>query len=172
MGIVSGITGSKSVTSVNVNGEEQTQENDHVKELLLCLRPIRDGREIVDENLRFIPVSERLIGLEGAGCSNGEGKDLETLNPVTSGNIAHINNFKIAELCDGSSSTGSGLTDKDKQRPMKKRPPRTLSELSAQQEQAAKKARFADIVTTPGGTTTDTEKSVVESLILMSNKAN
>jgi len=171
MATVSGIKGSKSVTSGSVNGEEQTPENDHVKELLLCLRPIRDGRETVDENLRFIPVSKRSIGSEEAGCSKGEAKDTEKLTPVPSSNSVHSNTAKSADLCDGSSSTGIGSPDKGKQRPMKKRPPRSMAELSAQ-EQAAKKARLAGAVTTPGGRTTDTEKSVVESLMLMSNKAN
>ena len=48
------IVSSKASLSLDVSDEDPSSKGD-TKELLLCLRPIRDGEETVDESLRFIP---------------------------------------------------------------------------------------------------------------------
>ncbi len=134
----------------NINEVQQPdQEPAKIKELLLCLRPIRDGEERVSEDLRFIPKSQKNVTL------------------------VHVNNDpKKAEANAGSSlpiSSDDAIKYEDKKindssRPMKKR---QLS-LNSTGTDAGNNihASKKQAVERQGGD--DTEKSAVESLILMS----
>lgn len=61
--VVTSISSRKKNPYSEVNSDGQTSTNcsteDQVKELLLCLRPIQDGTEKVSEDLRFIPKSKK-----------------------------------------------------------------------------------------------------------------
>ena len=113
-------------------------QNDEIKELLLCLRPVRDGEETVDESLRFVRQSEsREAPVEGAATSTSPSTNATDSNSGESG---------------------------EAKRPMKKRPlaDQNLASVTGSEGEAnGKKAKTNN---------DETEKSVVESLILMSNK--
>jgi len=47
--------GKSTKSSFNLSEESLDTNKDEIKELLLCLRPIRDGEEKVSESLRFLP---------------------------------------------------------------------------------------------------------------------
>jgi PAS domain-containing protein len=116
---------SNATTSADASkwGDEDQGE---VKELLLCLRPIRDGEESVDESLRFVPP----------------------------------NNLEISEsnlLDSGDPSSAS-----ERNRPPKKRPIVSEPSSSSLSNDASKKRRVDGV---------ETEKSAVESLMLMGNHA-
>lgn len=82
----------ESSTDTSKAGEEDPK--DEIKELLLCLRPIRDGEEPVDESLRFVP-PKKVELLEFAGRT---------------------------ESSDPPSSASTSADGKAKSRPPKKRP--------------------------------------------------
>lgn len=103
----------------NSNNSESTSEDEQVKELLLCLRPIRDGKR-VENKMKFQPVKKEQESL-------GESDDVVNKKNVT-----------------------------NKIRPMKKRP------LPQPDLEKCKKAMVVK-------SESEAEKSVVESLILMSS---
>lgn len=173
--------GSKS--SSNSLDSSQPPTANEMKELLLCLRPIRDGEEKVGEELRFVPLRKR-IKLEGQGST--ELIAPSSVPPAISSSNVTISTKQTSNSRDdadsgGSSITGSGASSNNDgsrklQGPMKKR--MFLMEAgqkislkskdnpdSQQLKQAEKKRRIASL----HDQTTDTEKSVVESLMLMSS---
>lgn len=117
--------------------EDPSSSKDEVKELLLCLRPIRDGEERVDESLRFAPPKNVNLSFSSTG---------------------------LTDSADPSSSSTSVEGGKAKAaRPPKKRPivsEPSSSSLSNQSNE--KNPRLGEVVT---------EKSAVESLMLMGNNA-
>uniref|UniRef100_A0A7S4S3B8 Uncharacterized protein n=4 Tax=Ditylum brightwellii TaxID=49249 RepID=A0A7S4S3B8_9STRA len=191
--------------SNNNNGQDpqSAPQKEEVKELLLCLRPLRDGEEKVGEELRFIPVAKRAKLGEHATAvlSSSEGNTPATspippaavsssniggasVRPAMTTSMGHesANEGPSAESCPGSPGNF----------PMKKRPMKKRAYYSnggdnnnninteshhhshrQQQHHVHKKSR----VTPPSSESmgpehpTDTEKSVVESLMLMSNHA-
>ena len=141
------------------------EEKPKTKELLLCLRPIRDGEGKVDESLRFNPRSSlRSADSSPAPRSSPVTGELTSVaravsaisngDPYSSGN-----NSDTAEDVDG---TGTGEPRKC---PPKKRP-RPLQPKGT--GASAKRARVKEGATSSN----DAEKSVVESLMLMSNKSS
>ena len=136
-----------------------------IKELLLCLRPIRDG-EKVDEAFRFVPRKKALEkeqtttseqdGVVGVVSSSGNDEKAST-EKNSSGSTSNSG---------GGSNTNSAGTSSNKstpKRPPKKRPlPKPdCSGDDYHDELAKKKAKESPV------NATDTEKSVVESLMLM-----
>jgi hypothetical protein len=113
----------KRVNGTNtMNGSESTSDDDQVKELLLCLRPIRDGDNKVGSKFKFVP---------------GIKKEQEGV---------HHDDAIITQKVEMSKS-----------RPMKKRP------LPASDLRKCEKKPALD------NSGSEAEKSVVESLILMSS---
>ena len=113
------------------NGSEMasdTSQNEQVKELLLCLRPIRDGENKIGSKFKFIPTSK------------SQQDATKRANDATDG---HNLTAKSAET--------------SRSRPMKKRP------LPSSDFKDYKKKPPLD------KSGSEAEKSVVESLILMSN---
>ena len=134
-----------------------------VKELLLCLRPIRDGDK-VDDAYRFVPqkkmnvemdqTSTEKAGIAGVVSSSGSGgchnDDKTSMEKNSAGSRSTTN----------SAGTSSSSSPK---RPPKKRPlPRPDNESPGdnQNETTSRKK-------SKGSPSNDTEKSVVESLMLM-----
>lgn len=109
------------------------------KELLLCLRPTRDGTEKVSEDLRFFP--KKLKGPDNT--QEQEPNILAGANVDATTSSSYKSDLKISN---------------HKNRPMKKRPLPKEDVDSPAKDSLPKK----DII--------ETEKSVVESLMLMSNK--
>lgn len=77
-----GATSSKTATNNNKEQSESaetfaesTVEGCSSVELLLCLRPIRDGDEKVDEKLRFVPGASRrqIVSESSSGPGSGQG---------------------------------------------------------------------------------------------------
>jgi len=135
-----------------------------VKEVLLCLRPIRDGEKKVDESLRFVApqtASSEEVGLvEGqvsssSGAIDSSGPDKGSSDKTSSGDGSNTN------------STSSDPTDAPK-RPPKKRPMGS-NQTEDKSMVSGKKAKVAHSMTAHPAS--DTEKSVVESLMLM-NKSH
>jgi hypothetical protein len=119
---------------------------EEVMELLLCLRPIRDGEKKVDESLRFVaPKSVEQADAEGLVSSSSGDPNMP-----------------------GSSSGSGSVSNQDQpKRPAKKRPPQPPAEETTLQKKKKKKQK------TEGTNTSscDTEKSAVESLMQM-NKSS
>lgn len=124
---------------------------EEVMELLLCLRPIRDGEKKVDESLRFVSPNSA-----AQANFSKESHHVEVVVSSSSGDPT---------LPGGSLLSGSGSNQDQPKGPPKKRPPQSAGNEAAQQQ---KKKQKID-----GGehSSSDTEKSVVESLMLM-NKAS
>jgi hypothetical protein len=136
--------------------DEDVTMKDEIKELLLCLRPIRDGEETVDESLRLVP-SENIPEASDHGT-------ISDCDPYTS-------------TSNAGASKDPGSDRKVKRRPPKKRPVDSdpirsfitrpfITKLSSSSfrhgsdPMAVKKRRVQENAT---------EKSAVESLILMGN---
>ena len=157
---VVGTSNQKKQKAASSNSEEQLSptsisQRTQIKELLLCLRPIRDGVEKVSEDLRFVPNHKQGGIIEKKGSSNVE----------VNSNKAQNNSFK-PEAINTQSQAESNL---NRNRPMKKR------QLSVSQaDLSAKDKADENPAKRRGGIDSrddknDAEKSVVESLILMSS---
>lgn len=81
--VSSGRTQSARKESKDSKGQSSTDEDvamkDEIKELLLCLRPIRDGEETVDESLRFAP-SKNIPEVSDPGTINDYGPYTSTMS--------------------------------------------------------------------------------------------
>eukprot|EP00594_Rhizosolenia_setigera_P018611 CAMPEP_0178957728 /NCGR_PEP_ID=MMETSP0789-20121207/11110_1 /TAXON_ID=3005 /ORGANISM="Rhizosolenia setigera, Strain CCMP 1694" /LENGTH=608 /DNA_ID=CAMNT_0020640079 /DNA_START=185 /DNA_END=2011 /DNA_ORIENTATION=+ len=141
-----------------------SQQEDQVKELLLCLRPIREGEEKVSEELRFRPKKELKKFVNGNGTDNKQQKvkQDEEMNSGSApdGEPTAQSQTQQKQQQQTSNKTGSGVSAV--KRPMKKRP---LSET-----QKSSVSVSSSSVMKGDGVATDTEKSVVESLMFLSNK--
>jgi hypothetical protein len=137
----------ESSSDIAVNKEEE-------KELLLCLRPIRDGEKKVDESFRFISLNR----IHSENFPTDEPN--EGMVSSSSGDVIK------QEKSSGKSSTGSGSNNS---KDSAKRPPKKRV-LPAAEEEVAQKRKKKNA---SGGSknASDTEKSVVESLMLM-NKSS
>jgi hypothetical protein len=130
--------------------DEDVTTKDEIKELLLCLRPIRDGEEIVDEPLRFVPsrsipeVSDRATTTDSGPYNATTSSDSASNDPGSSGKVKHRPPKKRFIVSEDPSITkvSSSSLHPDSSTPVKKR-------------------RLQDDVT---------EKSAVESLILIGKK--
>lgn len=144
-------------SSSSNSSEEQQSANDssqnaQIKELLLCLRPIRDGVEKVSEDLRFVPSHKRryLVPLRGNKVDTNESG-----SSVDATSIPSI-------VKPGTITTKLQDDNVNERRPMKKRPLDDDSQLKCMGEVGSKKQAIER-------QDNDAEKSVVESLILMSS---
>jgi hypothetical protein len=145
------------------NGEtEAIAPKQEQKEVLLCLRPIRDGDK-VDESLRFAPLTMPLESL----------KDQLVSASVDGGNNLDdkADSDKASSNQSTSRASGSSSNDMNKKRPPKKRlllatSVGTFSGSNSNEEPSQKRTK-TDGKSKSSGNTSDTEKSVVESLMLM-----
>ena len=106
-GIVS--AGTKMSVSENSNGIDQAKSSSDVHELLLCFRPIRDGKEGVREELRFVP-PKKLAADDGeeqeqasADRSNTGSRSTEGVSSLTQ-SADQSNNTEDATNTSGSSA--------------------------------------------------------------------
>lgn len=129
------------------------------KELLLCLRPIRDGDGEVDESLRFSP--RRLEGsnspIPSSGLLTG---DAEACRAVSNADLSDSNGNADATIADDPGN--------DRKRPHKKRALPLQHPASSEPGTSTKRTK----VKQGPSSSDDTEQSVVESLMLMSHKSN
>ena len=114
------------------------------QELLLCLRPIRNSTKKVDESFRFIPPAKQVAS--SVDAVSGSDKDEKKVPKISS-------SLKQQEM--------------NKKRPPKKRLHSTNMDPSQQQQKRIK----AEAGTNQGPNASETEKSVVESLMLMNKSA-
>mmetsp|Transcript_13661 Transcript_13661/g.17226 ORF Transcript_13661/g.17226 Transcript_13661/m.17226 type:complete len:599 (-) Transcript_13661:214-2010(-) len=133
-------TTKKKENSVNTsNGSElasENSQNEQVKELLLCLRPIRDGDNKIGSKVKFIPAVK-----SGQDATSG------------SDDVATNQNITVLKSTASSSET-------KRNRPMKKRKLPTSDLNETQKRPVLEKSG------------SEAEKSVVESLILMSGNVH
>lgn len=154
--VVTSTSSRKKYQYSEVNSDGQTSTNcsteDQIKELLLCLRPIQDGTEKVSEDLRFNPKSKKF------SSPNDENMLLtvSTTNRFTEDIHSDSNNIDEKKQDDSDSNNGeNGKTGK--------RPNSTNEE------------SFDETITCPvkkhslDRKDDEAEKSVVESLIMMSS---
>ena len=131
------------------------------KEMLLCLRPIRDGEKKVDESLRF--VSPRV-------SSSDDSTPVEAIVSASSPKSSSgMDKESLEKPSSGDGSNGNSLSSENVDISSPKRPPkkRLLSEEQGEvTSPVAKKIKPNDNEKKQPGST-DTEKSVVESLMLM-----
>uniref|UniRef100_A0A7S3VAF3 PAS domain-containing protein n=1 Tax=Chaetoceros debilis TaxID=122233 RepID=A0A7S3VAF3_9STRA len=140
----------KASSSNNSSDDQQSDlDTNKITELLLCLRPIRDGDENVSEELRFSPKSKnRMLHIRPNGNAIKVGSNGNTFNGDTASSSAS-NEEKKCEVIS---------VNKNSNRPMKKR---HLAMSSGEPEKR-------QAVECQGSN--DTEKSAVESLLdLMSS---
>jgi len=214
------------------NSSQESNDNNNnkgdMKELLLCLRPIRDGQEKVSEELRFNPSKSAAataleitnasgggtdpvsasIGDKGVGNGNTIVTNIKNeaeKNDIRNGTVAVSLSSSDAPSSEGiladtasshtssvknstTSSSNSSSLPQYHQRPMKKRAHSNSMEVfcdssnnearnkrkhmtsSMDAVKSAKKSSLNDAGVTKTTHATDTEKSVVESLILMSHR--
>lgn len=154
---------SKTLKNNSATTDDSTQGNEGgtaVMELLLCLRPIRDGETSADKSSRFIPPKRRCpLAVSETSCP-------EMVDVVVSAGI----NTPSAECIN---TKPSNTTSGRQNRPPKKRLHKSLEMFettytSIEMSQADKRNRYEEDTT---ATSSETEKSVVESLMLMSNKS-
>lgn len=165
--------------------EDGVSPDEQVKELLLCLRPIREGDEKVLEEMRFQPKA----GVKGESNStdiNATGSSLAATEKVTEPqhtemsqtSLINRNGSSTAALTIQTESLGkppptAPNTVNPTKRPVKKRPfsCTTTSTSTISNTSSRKKNIYAGANNgNPADSTTATEKSVVESLMLMWNK--
>lgn len=163
-GVTQPNTGSKSSKASAVSSDEApapTKQKRLTKEFLLCLRPIRDGEGKVDESLRFDPSNQN--------CYE------ETTIPVPASKATCVAKT-VSNAGDPISLSGNGKLiqdDSPRKVPSKKRPLPLRTTASTTHSEpgdigsSAKRIRIQD----KPSSSSDTEKSVVESLMLMSNKS-
>lgn len=147
--------GSTTSSSKPVSEPRDTTPQETVKELLLCLRPIREGEEKVTEEFRFKakaskPTENAVSDKDDTKKGDSENTNINGLNPTIA----------------------SGVRMPVVKRPMKKRP---FAELKSSKITMTNGSAAAAIL--PGhnqpvvtDVTSATEQSVVESLMLMSHK--
>ena len=163
----------KSNLNLDESGEVVTAPKQEQKEVLLCLRPIRDGDK-VDESLRFTPLtrdegSMPLESLKDQMVSSTSGSGGNTLDDKADSDKASSTTPSNQST---SRASGSSSNDMNKKRPPKKRllSATSMGTLSNSNEESPKKRPKTDSKGQSSGNSSDTEKSVVESLMLM-NKA-
>jgi hypothetical protein len=159
----------KSTSDAPPGAFKEAPKEETVTELLLCLRPIRDGEKKVSESLRFKRGMQ-----EGEQSKQNSSDGAEGRAAVSSSSGGPQNS---------SENASSNRSRDPAKRPPKKRPHQAQeaadSDGSAEEEQEVldisptKKKRSAKLegAQTPVNASDDTEKSVVESLMLMSNKS-
>lgn len=103
------VVSSNALKSLHSSDEDPSSKSD-IKELLLCLRPIRDGEESVDESLRFIPpenaqvsdsigLSDPAVALMSSSASlegktNGPPKKRRIVSEQSSGSLSNDSMLK------------------------------------------------------------------------------
>ncbi len=144
---------SKAVSSNNGDEQASINENTQTKELLLCLRPIRDGVEKVSEDLRFVPSHKQ---------RSVRSEKVEPIN-ASNGNADANSSPTVVQSVTGTSKVQNAAVN-ERRPPMKKRPLpldggsqiKSMGELPSKKQSVERQEN-------------DAEKSVVESLILMSS---
>lgn len=129
-------TGSKTSKSSASTSEDTPPPKEIIKEILLCLRPIRDGDNEVDASLRFNPLKE-----------------------VTPTKTQTSSSSPVDQSNEGSTSSNPNTS---------KLPKKHIPVLLESNDIRKKRMR---IMTDSPIRDSETEKSVVESLMLMSNKS-
>lgn len=129
-----------------------------IKELLLCLRPIRDGDK-VDEALRFVSQKDEcLVSSSSGDAMTKEDKPSSEKNTTSSGSGGSNSN----------SANSSRQSEEKRTRPAKKRPlPSNGESLPAGEEEMLAKRKKANPEKSHKSSHNDPEKSVAESLMLM-----
>jgi len=146
-----GSKSSKTGSSDDASDEKQEskqQQPDEIKELLLCLRPIRDGEQKVDESMRFTPVKQQgssSMATEDETMISGDNEPVvEQHEPAARRPVKK----RPVQQPDAASSTAKVVS--------------TSNSATTEQQPDKKKARK--------NKEDDPEKSVVESLMLMGGK--
>jgi hypothetical protein len=156
----------KSTSDAPPGALKEAAKEETVTELLLCLRPIRDGEKKVGESLRF----KREMEGEQSKQNSSDGAEGRAAVSSSSGGPQN-----------SSENASSNRSRDPAKRPPKKRPHQAQeaadSDGSAEEEvvdvSPTKKRRSSkqEGAKTPVNASDDTEMGVVESLMLMSNKS-
>jgi hypothetical protein len=129
-----------------------------VRELVLCLRPIRDGEKQVDESLRFVS-AVKFQGSDGETSPSSPGQAAD--NMVSSSSAEH-DNPNDNMLSEYSSASSQAL------RPPKKRAPRPQDDSGgATEDEDLIPTKRRKSSKSDGRGSANAEQSVVESLMLM-----
>lgn len=137
------------------------------KEILLCLRPIHDGEKKADESLRFVAQkttyeSEESLPISGSG---------EGMVSSSSGDARNQEKPELAKSSSGSGESNSTSAAPSSQEQLKRLPKKRQltchgDDMSGGDDVAQSKQKRAK-----AGDASDTEKSVVESLMLMNQSS-
>ena len=146
---------------------EEKEKLPKTKELLLCLRPIRDGDRLVDESLSFARAREQQRREEGKLPVSNESSVLPDATQTIEKPIRAVSNIDSASG-SGSGSGNTSLTEDNASGDSKRVPPKKRAlPLHGATASPNKRSRTKET-----SSSKETEKSVVESLMLMSNKSN
>jgi hypothetical protein len=135
------------------------------KEVLLCLRPIRDGDK-VDESLRFAPPTRSEATLSAA-LFNDPIVSSSSGGNNTQDDKADSDRISSSAPSNQSFSKATGSSLKEKKRPPKKRALKSTNADDFPTHEDVPKKRTKTDVRGHSSNSSDTEKSVVESLMLM-----
>lgn len=166
------IPGSKALKASPISVDEAPDgpKTHQVKELLLCLRPIRDGEEKVDPSFQFCPRRTTESKDVSPVPSNGP---LDGQAPATAGFVSgssHGDPNSPSEPNSTADLAGGNGTENNISNPklsLKKRPLQGFGWEKAPDSTALLYPLDKEAATTSDS---DKEKTVVESLMLMSNK--
>eukprot|EP00429_Kryptoperidinium_foliaceum_P091989 CAMPEP_0176186100 /NCGR_PEP_ID=MMETSP0121_2-20121125/1693_1 /TAXON_ID=160619 /ORGANISM="Kryptoperidinium foliaceum, Strain CCMP 1326" /LENGTH=846 /DNA_ID=CAMNT_0017524569 /DNA_START=185 /DNA_END=2725 /DNA_ORIENTATION=+ len=147
-----------SMTSPDSIAEESAVKNDPVQEFLLCFRPMRDGDKKADDSLRL--VTSRAANCEDCALVSSSGND-------DSNSTEKVNSDKTSAEGSDSKNNSASSDDVPTKRPPKKRPlDINLTAKGAEGSSPAKKLR-SEGAKGDSQASDDTEKSVIESLIMI-----
>lgn len=143
-----------------------------VKELLLCLRPIGDGKKKADESLRFVsPVKFEGINAEASPSSPSPAAD----NMVSSSSAEHNDNMLSAKDASEYAFKGKS-TSSLVNRPPKKRPPRPQEDCSGSTEHEdptpTKRRKSSKSDGRVSANAVEADERGVESLMLMNKSSS
>jgi len=148
----------KSTESSEISGPKIDQE------LLLCLRPIRNSGKKVDKSFRFIPLSKQVLS-----AIPKDSADAWISTSSYSGETNNEDRVETEKNLNKNSSNNSSSSSLKLQELHKKRPPkkRLLATSADTYKDSSNQKRTKTDSTNQGPNASETEKSVVESLMLM-----
>jgi len=153
-------TNSKSTESSDVSGTNIDQE------LLLCLRPIRNGGKKVDESLRFVPLNEHQLSTTSPRDRTETWVSASSYSANTNKEKEGLSVRTVARNDSNNNLSSSLKQELNKKRPPKKRPIVT-GDHSYSDIQTPKRPKHDSAASSSNTSETD----VVESLMLM-NKSS
>lgn len=139
------------------------------QELLLCLRPIRNSEKKVDESFRFVPIAKQVSSTMPKDNTDAWVSTSSYSGETNKEDQVDTEKTTIKNSLNNQTTASSRQQDLYKKRPPKKRLLATSAD--TYKDSSNQKRTKTETTTNQGPNASETEKSVVESLMLM-NKSS